>query len=554
MESYKNDLWKSSMSTLLSCLESRGLLRVSASAAHAELTGERVRRPSMLLPFCGEIVTGWCHGVRLNHGLHTQCTNAVSDTDYCVSCSKHAEKSGKPPHGDIRDRAKFTTDYRDPSGALTLPYANVAGKLKLDLNKASAAAAEMGWTIPAEQLLVRKTVRGRPKSAAVSDTDSDTSSKKVKVRKHKAMKAKLSQDDLIAKLVLEAASEPSGHFDGKSVSSVSSVSSASSELLKQIRAEAAPKEAAKVAQKAAQKAEKERIAAEAKAAKAAAKAEKERVAAEAKAEKDAVRAEKERVAAEAKAAKAAAKAEKDAIRAEKERVAAEAKAAKVAAREAKLKVIEDAKAAKEAAKEAKLKAIEDAKAAKLAEKAALKAEKERMVEEAKAAKLAEKAAAKAAKLAEREAEREAKKVSALVEKIESVRASCEALSPGQVSFAPLLNAGSDLLKGALDGARKALKKLEREAEKKEVSSPEVPELEEEVVGSVESESEGEEEEEITLSADMKYEHEGVMYFKTSAYGFENMLFSLTGDPVGILDMDAGTLQEVSFDEDSDDEE
>ena len=547
MESYKNDLWKSSMSTLLSCLESRGLLRVSASAAHAELTGERVRRPSMLLPFCGEIVTGWCHGVRLNHGLHTQCTNAVSDTDYCVSCSKHAEKSGKPPHGDIRDRAKFTTDYRDPSGALTLPYANVAGKLKLDLNKASAAAAEMGWTIPAEQLLVRKTVRGRPKSAAVSDTDSDTSSKKVKVRKHKAMKAKLSQDDLIAKLVLEAASEPSGHFDGKSVSSVSSVSSASSELLKQIRAEAAPKEAAKVAQKAAQKAEKERIAAEAKAAKAAAKAEKERVAAEAKAEKDAVRAEKERV-------------------------AAEAKAAKVAAREAKLKVIEDAKAAKEAAKEAKLKAIEDAKAAKLAEKAALKAEKERMVEEAKAAKLAEKAAAKAAKLAEREAEREAKKVSALVEKIESVRASCEALSPGQVSFAPLLNAGSDLLKGALDGARKALKKLEREAEKKEVSSPEVPELEEEVVGSVsseseeeveeveevvgsvESESEGEEEEEITLSADMKYEHEGVMYFKTSAYGFENMLFSLTGDPVGILDMDAGTLQEVSFDEDSDDEE
>ena len=29
--------------------------------------------PSIPLPFCGVVNEDWCHGVRLNHGLHTQC-------------------------------------------------------------------------------------------------------------------------------------------------------------------------------------------------------------------------------------------------------------------------------------------------------------------------------------------------------------------------------------------------------------------------------------------------------------------------------------------------
>jgi hypothetical protein len=71
---------------------------------------------------------------------------------------------------------------------------------------------------------------------------------------------------------------------------------------------------------------------------------------------------------------------------------------------------------------------------------------------------------------------------------------------------------------------------------------------------VESEEEDEEEEdEITLTSDMKYEHNGVTYFKTTAYGFENMLFSLGGEAVGILDVESGTLQEVSFAEEEDDD-
>ena len=534
---------------LIDALEGAGMLSCSASAAKCELgisvEEARVAKPSMLIPFCGEIVEGWCKAVRLNHGLHTQCTNGVDDEEYCSTCSKHAEHSAtsKPPYGDIRDRAKFGVDYRDPSGRQTTPYANVAAKMKLDVAKAKVEAAKFGWSIPEEQLVLKERKRGRPKStksAAVSDTSSEGSKKK---------EVPSLQDDLIAKLVMEAADDAAS-----TVSSGSSLSS-SQILLKKIRAKTVVVASQKswtlsdvaVEAKAAKEA--------AKAAKEAAKAERARVAAEAKAARDA-----------AKAVRDAAKAAKDAERAEKARVAAEAKAVREAAKAAKIAEQEAAKAAKEAAKAEKVRLLEEAKAekvrlleaakaAKLAEKEAAKAEKVRLLEEAKAAKLAEKEAAKAAKVAEREAEKEAKKVAVLVEKIKGVRATREALSelPQSQDFPE----GSEALKEVLANERKELKKLERA--EKPVSGEE---LQEEAsaadAGSdgvaVESEEEDEEEEdEITLTSDMKYEHNGVTYFKTTAYGFENMLFSLGGEAVGILDVESGTLQEVSFAEEEDDD-
>ena len=167
----------------------------------------RTSKPTMILPFCGVIVTDWCYGVRLNHGLHTQCTNArVAEGEYCKTCTKAAANSAtdKPPYGDIRDRASSGVNYRDPKGRQTLPYANVAEKLKLDIKKAHVAATAFGWTIPAEQLVKRSVKRGRPgKSAAVSDTDSVNSSKSAKKLKKK-LTVKKTQSDLIAKLVAEA--------------------------------------------------------------------------------------------------------------------------------------------------------------------------------------------------------------------------------------------------------------------------------------------------------------------------------------------------------------
>ena len=169
-------------------------------------------KPAVVLPFCGEIQGDWCKGVKFSHGLHTQCTMGPSGEDiYCKTCRKHADNSatGKPPYGDINDRAEFDVDYRDPKGKLTLPYANVVEKLGISMEAAVAAAATLGWTIPAEQLVKRTSKRGRPaKSAAVSDSDSDEETpKKKRGRPSKAKVVAPTQEDQIAQLVAEAYAE-----------------------------------------------------------------------------------------------------------------------------------------------------------------------------------------------------------------------------------------------------------------------------------------------------------------------------------------------------------
>ena len=349
---------------------------------------QRTKKPSAVVPFCGKIVGDWCCAVRFNHGLHTQCTNGkVGEGDYCKTCSKQADnfsqeretpegKRPQPPYGDIRDRVNFGLDYVDPKGKRTVPFANVAKKLNLNVEKAKAAAAVLGWEISAEQLVERKVTRGRPKSSAVSDTDSEASTTKSKKRGRpkKLKKKKVStQDDLIAKLVAEAGEELLGETSATEVSSVDGSESDSSTASTKSKAELkAEKKAAKLAKK--------------EAAKAAKLAEKE-------------------------AAKAAKLAEKEA-----------AKAAKLAEKEAKL-------AEKEASKAAKLAEKEAAKAAKLAEKEAAKATQLAEKEAAKAAKVAEKEAAKAAKLAEKEAAKVAKLAKKEAKEVAEAKVEAEKAAP-----------------------------------------------------------------------------------------------------------------------------
>jgi len=333
--------------------------RAGRSKSKVEV-GSKLCKPSMVLPFCGVVEASWCQAVRKNHGLYTQCTKSKKDgSDYCSTCLKQSENSStdKPPYGDIRDRASVGLEYRDPKGNRTVPYANVAKKLNLDLEKAKEVAGSMGWSIPEEQFVERKVQRGRPKSAAVSDSESEGEPKKAKKRgrpKKAKIEKKPSQDDLIAKLVAEASEEL---LSGNE----SDTSSASTKSKAELKAE----------KKAAKQAEKE-------AAKAAKQAEKE-------AAKEAKQAEKE-------AAKTAKQAEKEAAKAAK-------LAEKEAAKTAKLAEKEAAKTAKQAEKEA-------AKAAKLAEKEAAKAAKQTEKEAAKTAKQAEKEAAKAAKQPEKEVVKE----------------------------------------------------------------------------------------------------------------------------------------------------
>ena len=253
--------------------------------------GGRTKKPSMIVPCCGEVVNDWCMGVKFNHGLHTQCTNGpLSSGEYCKTCQKQADCSatGKPPYGDIRVRVSEGVEYRDPKGKLTLPYANVAEKMGLDIDAAKVEASKFGWTIPDSQLTKRITKRGRPaKSAAVSDTDSETSEKpapKKRGRKPKKKVAKATDEDQIAALVAEAYEEET------KVSKSPKMTAEEKEAAK--AAKVAEKEAAKAAKVAEKEAAKAAKVAEKEAAKAAKLAEKEAAKAAKLAEKEAAKAAK----------------------------------------------------------------------------------------------------------------------------------------------------------------------------------------------------------------------------------------------------------------------
>jgi hypothetical protein len=408
---------------VVSSLDSGGMLCVSIEEALGKLKSKCNSEPAplvgMVLPCCGEVISGNCLGVKLNHGLHTQCENAsLKEGEYCDTCQKNAECSatGKPPYGDIRERVKYGVDYRDPLGTLTIPYANVAEKLGLSLSAAKEAALEMVWEIPEEQLVKRVTKRGRPvKSASVSDTDSDTSEvpKKKRGRKPKAVKKACTEEDQIAVLVAEAYAE-----------SGDKIQALCNEAKKEASEEGAAKEAEKVAKKAAKEAEKvakkEAIAAKKEADKV---AKKEAIAAK-KAEKEADKlAKKEADKVAKKEAIEAKKAEKEADKlAKKEAIEADKLAKKEAIEADKLakkEAIEAKKAEKEADKLAKKEAIEAKKAEKEADKLAKKEAAEAKKAEKEADKLAKKEAIEAKK-AEKEADKLAKKEAAEAKKAEKL--------------------------------------------------------------------------------------------------------------------------------------
>jgi hypothetical protein len=164
--------------------------------------------PTIPLPWCGETNTEWCSGLRLNHGLHSQCTNAKQEGEYCITCHRQADKnsSAKPTYGTTNDRLNVgVLEFRCPkSGKQTLPYANVMKKLGITRAKVEEEAIRFNMTIPEAHFVERMTPRGRPKKdSSASDTDSPSSSPKKRGRptKEKKLIASSVGDDLIASLV-----------------------------------------------------------------------------------------------------------------------------------------------------------------------------------------------------------------------------------------------------------------------------------------------------------------------------------------------------------------
>jgi len=166
--------------------------------------------PTMVIPWTGTPFGGdFCHGLRLNHGLHTQCTMSMKGSGiYCKTCQNQSDKNGSgiPTYGNIEKRMESDVmEYRDPKdGKQTVPFANVMERLGLTREGVETEACRFGMTIPEEHYVLRATAkRGRPSSKPSADSDGSDTAQKKRGRPKKEKKVIESNvgDDLIASLV-----------------------------------------------------------------------------------------------------------------------------------------------------------------------------------------------------------------------------------------------------------------------------------------------------------------------------------------------------------------
>ena len=449
-------------------------------------------KPSVLLPFCGVVVNDWCAGVKFNHGLHTQCSQVrLSGDRYCKTCRKHADNSatGKPPYGDIEDRCKYGVDYRDPKGKQTLPYANIVEKMGISLAAAHEAAGKMGWTIPEEQLVKRVAKRGRPaKSAAVSDTDSENGDVKSSVKKKRGRPAK--------------AKKVNGKTQEDQIAQLVAEAYAETIPLASVGAKAdekAAKKAAKVAKK-----------------EAAAKAK-----ADKKAAKEAAKLAKKEAAAKAKADKLAAK------KLEKEKKAA----ANVAAKAEKLAKAKAKAAAKKAGKKSKT--------------AALKASGD-VSDKKKTVKTQASVMDKDAELDFEDIADDTNAETAMTNAEAAITDEETAMTNADTAIADEETAIADE-EAAITNADTAIADEETAIAEKPVAIAEksVAIADEEAEEEEEAYEDSSDDEGLELSETMTVG--GVEYFFAEQDG-QTILFTKTGDPVGIYDADTDTVQECEFDD------
>ena len=153
-------------------------------------------RSNIPIPFCGKKLEGCCDGIRLNHGLYTQCKKDVIEDkeekyNLCKTCSNQKEKNsnGEPTYGYIDNRIKLGKDFRDPKGKAPINYGNIMEKLKISRNEAEREAANQNQIIPEEEFEVKKKQRGRPKKSTMT-TDTSGSDEESSVDESKPKKAR----------------------------------------------------------------------------------------------------------------------------------------------------------------------------------------------------------------------------------------------------------------------------------------------------------------------------------------------------------------------------
>ena len=186
--------------------EGSGRLSGVSARLEEEVVGAKI---NIILPWCGEKLSGKCWGLKLNSGLHTQCMKDVNEK-YCKGCSNLIEKNGGiAPYGTVEDRLKCgILEYVDPKGKQTIPYANVMKKLNITQEEALHEAEKLGWVIPACHFEMKVSKRGRPKrDTSAEDTESEEGNetkKRGRPKKEKEIVSTSVGEDLIASLIEES--------------------------------------------------------------------------------------------------------------------------------------------------------------------------------------------------------------------------------------------------------------------------------------------------------------------------------------------------------------
>jgi len=200
---------KKQMSALVVALsEAHGFSEASGLEMLDRMT-KKVVKPSMPLPWCGLVQESWCDGLRLNHGLLSQCTNEAGGL--CSTCSKQADEDGRPSYGLVSDRVLWESEhsgelFRNHKGKTSRSFGSVMKKLSIRREDAEAEALRFGLTIREDDFAERCAVKGRPKkSSSASDSDEDMP-KRGRGRPRKEVKKVGGSvgDDLIASLVRQA--------------------------------------------------------------------------------------------------------------------------------------------------------------------------------------------------------------------------------------------------------------------------------------------------------------------------------------------------------------
>ena len=155
-------------------------------------------KPNVLLPFCNKVFDDFCHAIRLNHGLYTQCTNPIKKDNLCTTCHKQTLKNDNnlPNYGIINER--IDNPNWNFNGKSPVKYADILNKLNINIQDAIDESVLFGVVIPPEQLIPStkdKKKSGRPKNSSVAINDDDNSSTKTKKKLGRPKKSSVAIND-----------------------------------------------------------------------------------------------------------------------------------------------------------------------------------------------------------------------------------------------------------------------------------------------------------------------------------------------------------------------